>query len=72
MTTGVHQDYAEIFFEHFCALRKYAERRFLDGAEFDATEEEDRTRRMREFLAIGDACEFTHRQMVSLLYAELF
>lgn len=65
-------DYADLFFEHLSALRRYAERVFIEGDTLNRKEDSDRLYRVREFFEVGKKCEFTEQQLVRLLYAELF
>ncbi len=72
MTIPATTDYADLFFKHFAALRMYAERVFIDGTSLSEKEEADKAVRMEEFITVGARCDFTERQLVTLLYAELF
>lgn len=72
MNMQVQRGYAEIFFNHFAILRKYAEKVFIDGLELEDHENDDRAARMVEFLGVGAECDFTERQLITLLYAEIF
>ncbi len=72
MAAPTQADYADIFFRNFATLRLYAERVFIDGSSLTGEEEGDLRTTMDEFLNIGQRCDFTERQLITLLYAELF
>ena len=72
MSTSTSTDYADLFFEHLSALRRYAERVFLNGELLDADEESEKDNRLHQFMEVGEKCEFTPQQLIRLLYAELF
>ena len=64
-------DYADIFFRCFATLRLYAEEVFIEGRKLSEAEEVDKRAQMKEFIQVGEHCDFTHRQLITLLYAEL-
>ena len=58
--------------KHWAALVAYAERVVVRGGELAPSEVEDQAHRMREFLAMGSSFELTDREMVQLIFGELF
>jgi hypothetical protein len=72
MTIPATTDYADLFFKHFATLRMYAEQVFIDGEDLTEGEEADKAARMIEFISVGARCDFNERQLITLLYAELF
>jgi hypothetical protein len=72
MNAPVSGHQANLFFEHLTALRRYAERVFVDDEALSFSEEADRAARMQEFIAVGLSCEFNEKQLVTLLLGGLF
>ena len=72
MIPPVSADQANLFFEHLSTLRQYAERVFIDQQVLDPNEQADKLTRMREFLDVGELCEFTERHLVILVLGDLF
>lgn len=64
-------DYADIFFRDFATLRLYAEQVFINDCPLTEEQEIDQITTMDEFLEVGKSCEFTPRQLITLLFAEL-
>ena len=58
---------SELMVEHLNVLRGYAHRVMGAGAPLTADEDEDRVRRMAEFLAIAESFGLTGRDAASLL-----
>ncbi len=54
--------------EHLEKLRHYAQKVLLLGETLNEEEAEDRTRRLREFQAIGSSFKLTNREMAVVLY----
>ena len=72
MAIPTQADYAEIFFRDFTTLRLYAEQVFINECPLTDEQEVDRIATMDEFLTVGQSCDFTPRQLITLLFAELF
>ena len=72
MTTQTCIDPRIALAEHLETLRGYATRVVLHGETLTPGEEDDRARRMDEFLAIGEAFRLTEKEIVGLLYGQLF
>lgn len=71
MIENTEIDKADLFFQHLAVLRAYAKRVFGDGNELTLEEEADKNARASEFRTVGALCDFTERQMVSLVYADI-
>lgn len=71
MATPTPTDYADLFFEHLRALRRYAERVFVDGEILSESELAQKAHHLTQFMDAGRRCEFTDEQLVRLLYSEL-
>ena len=65
------EEAADLFFSHLATLRGYAERIFVEGEELSLEEDDHRDSIAREFRAVGILCEFTEKQLIQLLYAEV-
>ena len=71
MATTALADPTQLLAEHLLTLRSYATRVMSNGESLAAHEEEDRSSRMRELLAIAASYRCTEREMVRLLYRGL-
>ena len=69
MTTSTQP--RELVAEDLSILRDYAKQVFEGGASLSTVEEDDRTRRMHEYLAIGSSFKLTEHEMVIELYRGL-
>ena len=58
--------------QHLAVLRGYAHQVFGQGETLTAHEEEDKARRMTEFLAIGGSFKLTIKEMVDQVYRDTF
>ena len=72
MTTSLTVSPREEIAEHLERLQGYARRVVAKGETLSPAEEEDRVRRMREYLAIGVSFRCTRQELVGLLYKGLF
>lgn len=72
MASPVSADQANLFFEHLATLRQYAQRVFVNQELLNPNEQADKLTRMREFLDVGELCEFTERHLVILVLGDLF
>ena len=68
-TTSV--DPADLFFQHLAAVRTYVEQVFVENDALSTHQETDKTTLMLEFFDVGVQCEFTQKQLVTLVYADL-
>jgi hypothetical protein len=59
-------------FRHLPVLRTYATRVIIHGEPLTAREDQDRTSRLREFLAVGSSLNWTEKEMTALLLREVF
>lgn len=64
-------DPADLFFQHLAAIREYVEQVFVEDDTLSSQQEADKAALMFEFFDVGSQCEFTQKQLVSLVYAEL-
>ncbi|MCH7746151.1 MAG: hypothetical protein IIC84_08775 [Chloroflexi bacterium] len=71
MSRATSVDPADLFFQHLAAIREYVEQVFVEGDTLSTQQEADRTTLMLEFFDVGSLCEFTQKQLVTLVYAEL-
>ncbi len=56
---------------HLEKLRSYAEQTLGDGRQLTASEDADRVRRLREYLAIGNCFKLTEHEMVRQVIGDL-
>ena len=68
-TTSV--DPADLFFQHLAAVRTYVEQVFVEDDTLSTHQEADKMALMLEFFDVGFQCEFTQKQLVTLVYADL-
>ena len=57
---------------HLSALKTYAQRVVVHEEELSPVESYDQAYRMEEFLAVGCSFNLTYKEMVRLLFGELF
>ncbi len=62
----------EQFFNHLATLKGYAKRVVVGGRDLNEAEEEDRLARIREYIEIGISFDLTQKEMVTILYREMF
>ena len=62
----------DIFADHLSVLRFYAKKYLLDGEKLSLQEDADRLARLQKFAAIGLAYQCTYKDLVTLLYVEVF
>ena len=62
----------ELFSDHLSALKSYAERVIVNGDVLTDDEENDREFRFREFADIGDSFNLSERDMVTMMFEEIF
>ena len=72
MTPMQLKDPKDIAAEHLEALRGYVKKALLGKRALTEEEEADKSRRMEEFIAIGNSFKLTGREMVGLLFEGLF
>jgi len=72
LSASTSTDRIEQFFNHLSALKHYAQKVLIKGDALTRSEETDRSRRMSEFLAIGSSFDLSEKEMVTILYRELF
>ena len=62
----------EQFFNHLSTLKDYAQKVIADGDALDEDEESDRVARLNEFMEIGSSFDLNKKEMISIIYRELF
>ena len=72
MSTPTSTDRIEQFFHHLAVLKEYAKRVIVGEDDLSSNEEEDRSGRIKQFLVIGLSFDLTEKEMVTILYRELF
>ncbi len=72
MSASTSTDRIEQFFHHLAILKDYARRVIGGGDMLSAIEEDDRKHRIRQFLDIGLSFDLTEKEMVTILYREVF
>ena len=72
MSSPTSTDRIEQFFHHLAILKEYAKRVIVSGNPLTPEEEQDRVDRIQEFLNIGLSFDLTEKEMVTILYRELF
>lgn len=72
MSSPTSTDRIEQFFHHLAILKEYAKRVIVTGNPLTPDEEQDRADRIHEFLNIGYSFDLTEKEMVTILYRELF
>ena len=72
MTTETLGEARELVVEHLEVLRGYARRVFEEGVCLSEAEESDRGSRVGEFLAGGRHLKLTEREMVALVFQDMF
>ena len=58
--------------EHLATLRRHGRQALVEGQPLSTLEEVDRASRMEEFFALGSSFRLTEKEMVILLYKDLF
>ena len=72
MSASTSTERIEQFFHHLAILKDYARRVIGEGGKLNAIEEDDQRHRIRQFLDIGLSFDLTEKEMVTILYRELF
>ena len=72
MTSLIVADPKDVMPEHLTSLRNYARRVSIQGEILTAIEEEDKERRLQEFLAVGSSVKLTGSEMAALVYKGFF
>ena len=72
MSSSTSTDRIEQFFHHLASLKVYAQRVLVDGDDLSGNESQDKKFRMTEFLDIGSSFDLSEKEMVMILYRELF
>ena len=72
MRTTLTADPTELMTQHLTCLRGYARRVLVNDEELLLHEEEDKSFRMRKFIAIAMSYKCTEKEMVGLLYNGIF
>ena len=62
----------ELMSQHQAALRAYAKRVMVQGDGLTPAEDDDRARRMQEYMAIGRSLNVTHKEMVAVIFRGMF
>ena len=70
MSARVSSDPKKILVENLKTLKVYAERSIVRGEALTSHEDEDRVRRIREFMGIGTSFGCTQKELVKLLLKE--
>ena len=71
MSLTASVDPADLFFQHLAAVRAYVEQVFVEDDTLSTHQEADKTALLLEFFDVGSQCEFTQKQLVTLVYADL-
>ncbi|MBM3934065.1 MAG: hypothetical protein FJ319_07155 [SAR202 cluster bacterium] len=69
-TIADSQDLKELVAEHLSVVRAYARRVMLRNDSLTDAEEADKTRRMKELLAIGNCFKLTEYELVGQVYRD--
>ena len=72
MSSSTSTDRIEQFFHHLAILKEYDKRVIVSENPLTPDEEQDRSERIQEFLNIGYSFDLTEKEMVTILYRELF
>jgi len=72
LSSSTSTDRIEQFFHHLAILKEYAKRVIVTSNPLTPDEEKDRADRIHEFLNIGYSFDLTEKEMVTILYRELF
>lgn len=72
MSSPSSTDRIEQFFHHLAILKEYARRVIVTENPLTPDEEQDRAERIQEFLNIGYSFDLTEKEMVTILYREIF
>ena len=72
VSASTSTDRIEQFFHHLAILKDYARRVIAGGDVLSTNEEDDRKDRIRQFLDIGLSFDLTEKEMVTILFRELF
>lgn len=72
MSASSSTERIEQFFHHLASLKEYAKRTMLTGDNLTEEEERDRADRMLEFMEIGGSFDLSEKDMVTILYREMF
>ncbi len=72
MSASTSTDQIEQFFHHLAVLKEYAKRVIVGEDALNQNEEDDRSERIQHFLEIGFSFDLTEKEMVTILYRELF
>ena len=62
----------ELMSQHQTALRAYAKRVMVRGDDLTPAEDDDRARRMQEYLAVGSSLNLTRKEMVAVIFRGMF
>ena len=71
MSRSTSVDPADLFFQHLAAIREYVEQVFVEDDALSTHQEVDKAILMLEFFDVGVQCDFTQKQLVTLVYADL-
>lgn len=72
MSSSTSTDRIERFFHHLATLKGYAQKILVDGDSLSGDEEGDRTLRMAEFFEIGGSFDLSDKEMITILFREMF
>ncbi len=72
MSIPAHTNAIGTMFQHLPTLRAYAAHVILQEQQLGEKAEQDRAARMNEFRAIGKSLNWTDKEVVSLLFREVF
>ena len=72
MTIAASAKPKDVVADHLSVLRSYARKMASEGEPLSVGEDADRAARVEEFMAIGLAYRCTPKELVSLLYADVF
>jgi hypothetical protein len=72
VSASTSTDRIEKFFHHLASLKTYAKRVVVEGDQLSKDEETDHAARMAEFLDIGASFDLSEKEMIGILYREMF
>lgn len=70
--TGLTANYIEQLLQHLEVLQEYARRVIIKGESLTRGEDADRAQRMRWLLEIGASLSWSEKDIIGVLYGDLF
>ena len=72
MSIALSEKPMEVMAQHLSVLRAYARQVIVQDEPLILCERQDKSRRLREFVAIGASYKCTEKELVGLLYRGMF